>query len=190
MTIWAPPTIQLTEDKWQLTLPWKKPPLSLNDRMDWRPKSVWTKTLRQTAWALAKQAKIPPLGACEVVLLYVPRDRRRRDEDNLTATLKPLADGLVDAGVVVDDTPTYMGKRCRIADPDSKDPRLMLVVERRGRAHAALEHGFTPGRFNPDACRVQLARYPCPWPREDHDERLAPEDVDAFGRIRRPGSTS
>lgn len=127
----SPQTIQLTEDKWQLALPWTKPPLSLNDRMHWRPKSIWTKTLRQTAWALAKQAKIPPLGSCSVELLYVPRDRQRRDEDNLTATLKPLADGLVDAGVVVDDTPDLMGKRCRIGGPDPSDPRLLLVIERR-----------------------------------------------------------
>ena len=189
MTIWTPSTVQLTEDKWQLTLPWTKPPMSLNDRMDRWTKARWTKTLRQTAWALAKQAKIPPLGACDVVLLYVPRDRRRRDEDNLTATLKPLADGLVDAGVVVDDTPDFMRKDPRLGDPDPKHPRLVLIVERRGRAQAVLDHGFTPGRFNPDACRVQLARCPCPWPREDHDQRLAPEEVDAFGRIRRGGGS-
>lgn len=134
MTIWTPSSIQLTEDKWQLTLPWTKPPLSLNDRMTWQVKSTWAKTLRRTAWALAKQAKLPPLGACDVVLVYVPRDRRRRDEDNLVATLKPLADGLVDAGVVADDTPDLMGKRCRIGEPDPKDPRLLLVVERRGGA--------------------------------------------------------
>ena len=143
--IWPDKTSHPTENRWELTLPWTKPPMSLNDRMDrWtKPpmslndrmdrwtKARWTKTLRQTAWALAKQAKIPPLGACDVVLLYVPRDRRRRDEDNLTATLKPLADGLVDAGVVVDDTPDFMRKDPRLGDPDPKRPRLVLIVERR-----------------------------------------------------------
>lgn len=47
-----------------------------------------------------------------------------------------------------------------------------------------IDHGFTPGKFTPDSCRVQLARRPCPWPREDHDPDLPPEDIDAFGRIR------
>lgn len=129
MTIWTSPAIQLTEDTWQLTLPWSKPPLSLNDRMDWRTKSVWTKTLRHTAWALAKQAKIPPLGSCQVTLLYTPRDRRRRDEDNIFATLKPLADGLVDAGIVVDDTPDLMRKQCRILPPE-RPPKLQLFIMR------------------------------------------------------------
>ena len=129
--IWPAITTHPTTNRWEITLPWAKPPLSLNDRMDWRTKHRWTKTLRQAAWALAKQAQIPALGSCSVELLYVPRDRRRRDEDNLFATLKPLADGLVDAGVVVDDTPDLMGKRCRIGDPDSKRPRMVLVVERR-----------------------------------------------------------
>lgn len=131
--VWGrpPQTSHPTPNRWELVLPWTKPPMSLNDRMDRWTKARWTKTLRQTAWALAKQAKIPPLGRCEVVLLYVPRERRRRDEDNLTATLKPLADGLVDAGVVVDDTPDYMRKDPRIADPDPKQPRLVLIVERR-----------------------------------------------------------
>lgn len=131
MTTWPSPTTHPSPDRWELLLPWTKPPLSLNDRMTWPVKSSWTKTLRRTAWALALQAKMPPLGSCSVELLYLPRDRRRRDEDNLTATLKPLADGLVDAGVVVDDTPDLMGKRCRIGDPDPSDPRLLLVVERR-----------------------------------------------------------
>jgi len=33
---------------------------------------------------------------------------RRRDEDNLVASLKPMYDGLVRAGVVKDDTQQYM----------------------------------------------------------------------------------
>lgn len=125
----APRTIQLTADTWLLTLPWEKPPLSMNDRMHWRPKSQWTKTLRQTAWALAKQARIPALGSCRVGLLYTPPDRQRRDEDNLFATLKPLADGLVDAGVVADDTPDLMIKACRILPPE-RPARLELHVAR------------------------------------------------------------
>lgn len=32
--------------------------------------------------------------------------------------------------------------------------------------------------------RVLLARYPCPYPREEHDPSLPPEDVDFSGRPR------
>lgn len=50
----------------------------------------------------------------------------------------------------------------------------------------ATGHGFTPGRFSPDHCQVQLARYPCPYTREEHDPGLKAEDLDVFGRRRRP----
>lgn len=47
-------------------------------------------------------------------------------------------------------------------------------------------HGWTPtGRFGPVRCKVLLARYSCPYPREEHDPNLPPEDVDFSGR-RRP----
>ena len=50
----------------------------------------------------------------------------------------------------------------------------------------ATGHGFTPqGKFgNPDRCRVLLARYTCPYHREEHDPALPPEDVDFSGRHR------
>ena len=56
-----------------------------------------------------------------------------------------------------------------------------------GRQRAYVGHGFTPssGPFEPDSCRVQLSRYPCPDGRDAHDPSLPPEDLDAFGRIRR-----
>ena len=53
-----------------------------------------------------------------------------------------------------------------------------------------ITHGFTPGRFDPDRCQVQLTRYPCPWPREAHDPRLPPVDIDCFGRRRREAGES
>lgn len=121
---------QTSDGRWELSLPWDKPPLSMNDRRHWRAKHQWTHTLRGTACLLARSTGIPHLDACSVTLVYHPRDRRRRDEDNLFATLKPLADGLVDAGVVTDDTPDLMSKTCRIGDV-RKLPRLLLVVERR-----------------------------------------------------------
>lgn len=132
--IWPATTSHPSDGYWVLTLPWGTPPLSLNDRIHWSTKSTWTKTLRQTAWALAKQAKIPPLPkGCQVGLVYEPPDRRRRDEDNLFATLKPLADGLVDAGVVADDTPDLMRKECRITDPVQPSKLTLHVIANTGR---------------------------------------------------------
>ena len=42
--------------------------------------------------------------------MWIVTDARKRDEDNVVPTLKALCDGLVDAGVVADDTPRYMVK--------------------------------------------------------------------------------
>lgn len=93
-------------------LPITSNPLSLNGRMHWRQKATLTKQWRTFA-ALAA-ARYPELGTCDVTLTWYVTDNRRRDEDNLFGLLKVLADGLVDAGVVVDDTHHYMGKTCRI----------------------------------------------------------------------------
>lgn len=130
MSIWPSPVSHPSTDRWELLLPWDKPPLSMNDRRHWSVKSRWSKALRQTSWALARSARIPAMAACSVQLVYCPATKRRRDEDNIFATLKPLADGLVDAGVVPDDTPDLMSKSVAFG-PVSKPARLLLVVERR-----------------------------------------------------------
>ena len=105
-----------------------KPPLSLNDRTHWRVKAKHTADIRawirEWAWHY-----VPPCSATEVELHYVPRDARRRDADNLVPILKACCDGLVDAGVVPDDTPELMRKVMPIIDaPNRVDPHLWLLV--------------------------------------------------------------
>ena len=104
-----------------------KPPLSLNDRSHWRKKAAITKRVRdwvcQNAWYT-----VPACSAIAVELHYVPRDARRRDRDNLVATLKPCMDGLVDAGVIPDDTPEYVDWSVHIDPPNRADPHLYLVI--------------------------------------------------------------
>ena len=95
-----------------ITIPLPKNPLSLNGREHWRVKAKHTKQWRQFAAHAA--ARYPELGSCDVTLTWFVTTGHRRDEDNLYPLLKALCDGLVDAGVTVDDTPDLMGKRCRI----------------------------------------------------------------------------
>lgn len=111
-----------------LTFDWARPPLTANQRMHWRKKAAITKDVR-TAARLAAH-RIPDLGRCEVTLTWFVKDRRRRDADNLISTLKPLCDGLVDAGVVQDDTPLLMVKHMPIImwAPDQV-PHFELRVE-------------------------------------------------------------
>ncbi|TDP29814.1 crossover junction endodeoxyribonuclease RusA [Nocardia ignorata] len=105
-----------------IALPWSAPLLSMNDRGYTRgaamAKAAKIRELRQTMVALAIHHNLPRgLLYATVCLHYQPRDRRRRDTDNLTATAKPLYDGLasggktlVGYGLVPDDTPEFMAK--------------------------------------------------------------------------------
>lgn len=95
-------------DAWTLWI--NIPPLSMNSREHWARKAEKTKALRTAAYLLAKQQHIPALGKCAVSLTIHPRTNRRRDTDNFVASLKPLCDGLVDAGIVADDHPGFMVK--------------------------------------------------------------------------------
>jgi crossover junction endodeoxyribonuclease RusA len=115
---------------WRIKLPWERPPLSLNDRLNWRPERKLKIEIREAAHWLAKANKIPPLERVRVTLEWWVPDRRVRDEDNPIATYKCLADGLVTAGVVPDDAPKYMDKSKMVDIIYSKGVRqTFLLVE-------------------------------------------------------------
>lgn len=93
---------------WELWI--NLPTVTMNSREHWARKAEKVKALRSAAFLLARQQRIPALGKCQVSLTLYPKVRRTRDADNYVATLKPLCDGLVDAGVVADDHPALMTK--------------------------------------------------------------------------------
>lgn len=115
---------------WQLRLPYTKPPLSMNDRYQhWAVEARLIKQVKHTAKFLAIRAGVPALPHAEVVLTYVPRNKARRDRVNLASTHKALVDGLVDAGVLADDTPEFCTELMPvIADPNPADPHLFLTI--------------------------------------------------------------
>lgn len=105
----------------EILLPTSLPTMSLNDREHWAPKSQKTKTLRAAANWLARSKRLPQnLPYAWVGLVYRAPDRRSRDGDNLVAMLKPLADGLVDYGLVPDDNYKYMTKIMPIIIPPTE----------------------------------------------------------------------
>lgn len=115
---------------WTFDLPLTKP-LSMNDRQHWRPKARLVGYVRRITLLLAQQHRIPPVDRIAVELHYAPRDQRRRDPLNLVATLKPVEDGLVDAGVVPDDTEQYVEPTMPVIDPPTGKGnlgRLYVVV--------------------------------------------------------------
>lgn len=123
---------------WSLFLPYDRPPLSLNDSLPQsvgarRGRSALIKSVRHDGAWLARSAGIPPLGRFSATLHWRPARNGRRDAINLTATLKPLVDGLVEAGVCADDdTAHYVGTEPVIHPAEKGKPaRMWLVVEDR-----------------------------------------------------------
>lgn len=117
--------------EWMLRLPMTTP-MSLNHRQHHMVKAKKVREVRDAAALLAKAAKIPACRKVRVTLIYAPRDARRRDSLNLVPTLKACEDGLVDAGVVPDDTPIYLESTMPLIDaPEKGQPgALHLLVER------------------------------------------------------------
>lgn len=114
-----------------LGLPWETPPLSLNDR---HPNPIVqakeVAAVRESAGWAAKGARLGSHDRVRVTLHYRPLRRGRRDVDNLVGTLKPVCDGLVDAGLVKDDTPEFMEKVMPVIhEPDGVRHNLWLTIE-------------------------------------------------------------
>lgn len=117
-----------------VNLPYDKPPLTANKKMHWAEEAKRRRKIRgDMAWLMkSTRNHIDPLTPGQklrVQLIYTPATHRRRDTDNLWPTLKPLCDGLVDAGIVPDDTPEYMVKPEPIIEPVAKRHRNRLRLE-------------------------------------------------------------
>lgn len=115
---------------WEIRLPWRTPPASANDRDHWRVKARKVADIRDAGRVLTLRA-LPLLMAPRIAvgLTYVPRDKRRRDPDNLVVPLfKALVDGIVDAGIVPDDTPEYVLRSMPVILPPDGEQRLVLTI--------------------------------------------------------------
>ena len=87
---------------------WPRPLLNANQRMHWRQRAEITRHVRNAA-RLAF-GTFPIVTKVRVVMIWIVTTGHRRDADNTVPTLKAICDGLVDAGIVPDDTPEYMEK--------------------------------------------------------------------------------
>lgn len=116
--------------EWTINIPNPAAPLTMNAarRLHHQAYGRAIRAIREQAHWLALGQRIPPMQLCEVELHYAPPDKTRRDADGLVAYLKPFCDGLVDAGIVPDDTPQYMRKHMPILEAPEKPARLWVVV--------------------------------------------------------------
>ncbi|HWL54289.1 MAG TPA: hypothetical protein VNQ90_17750 [Chthoniobacteraceae bacterium] len=65
--------------------------------------------------------------ALATVTFFWP-DNRRRDEDNAVASLKAAYDGIVDAGLIVDDNSRHLRREMPVFAIDRASPRVEIVV--------------------------------------------------------------
>ena len=118
----------------RLTLPWPDSRLLPNRKLHWALKATAARNARTTAWAIAYGADWShQISACMARVTFYPPDKRRRDLDNLLRACKPYWDGMVDAGLLVDDS-CIKEISVRMGDPDKANPRTEIELEVRNNA--------------------------------------------------------
>ena len=104
-------TARPADGVWVLRFAYPNNPLPMNGAKGaWRARARKTREVRELASFLARSARIPTLGHCTAQVTWWVANNRTRDVDNLAAFEKAVFDGLVDAGVVPDDSPRFMNK--------------------------------------------------------------------------------
>jgi hypothetical protein len=106
--------------------------LSLNGREHWSERARRAEALKKAAWAVTLQARVPRLERASIIVEYQPPDYRRRDADNTCAASgKAAIDGIVLAGVLIDDEcPRYVaGVHCTIGSVYPKGRLVLHLTE-------------------------------------------------------------
>ena len=104
-------------------------PLTMNDRLHWRPKAELVAQIRDSVAWRAKGMRIPPQDYVTVQLHYAPGSQRKIDAGNLAATLKPAVDALQDAGIVPGDDARWVAELPTRLVYDTGPRRAWLVVQ-------------------------------------------------------------
>jgi crossover junction endodeoxyribonuclease RusA len=85
--------------------------------------------LRAEAKRLALEQGIPLLGRVRIKVTYYAPDNRRRDSSNVSfLSSKACIDGIVDAGVLLDDNDKWV-KSLELVRGDHNVPKGQLVIE-------------------------------------------------------------
>lgn len=111
----------------RISLPHPPAALKPNSRPHWRAKAKATKDYRYGAHVAALDQCDGGQGwkGASVKVIATYRDARRRDKDNILASLKAAFDGLADAGIVADDADfTYEPVEVR----KGKDVGITLII--------------------------------------------------------------
>lgn len=140
----------ITEASWNVLVPFQDPPLNLNRKLQHHERGAITARVRTAVTVLAKHLHLPLITRATVGLTWYPGRNVVADADNIAPSLKPMIDGLRDAGVFRDDdsaTVLMTWQRVVILRDDpyaAQRGRLVLTVTRVA-DEFALPH-YAPGR--------------------------------------------
>lgn len=116
---------------WTLTIPAPAPWLNANQRVDLRRQTPDRRAWRDAAHTWAIHDRLPKLQHARIVATLHFRDGRRRDPHNFYPTIKAVVDGLVDYGLLPDDShPHLIGPDLRMGDvvTNPVHGRLVLTI--------------------------------------------------------------
>jgi Holliday junction resolvase RusA-like endonuclease len=89
-----------------LVVPFPSAKLHAHNKGHWRSKVAAIKAIRRSVAIVIQQAegfKPKPWPFARLTITFMVPDRRRRDTLNMMQSLKPVIDGVVDAGLIADD---------------------------------------------------------------------------------------
>ena len=114
----------------EIPLSYSTPPLNANQRLHWAHKAKITREIRHEVCWRVKAEKLPPADRIIFELHYLPKQNRRRDLGNLMPTHKAGLDGVVDSGLISDDTPEFVQEKMPVIHRAVKDApvRLWLAI--------------------------------------------------------------
>jgi crossover junction endodeoxyribonuclease RusA len=126
----------MSADAFILTIPAPGSFVSSNERYHWAVKHKLMKAWKERAHWAARAAHLPRITQPVTITATIHRDhnRGRWDVGNLTDTAKAAIDGLVTAGVLIDDSNRYVvGPDMRAGEPrDTAQLVLTIRLDRRG----------------------------------------------------------
>lgn len=94
---------------WTITIPAPVEFINLNQRMHWAKKANLTRAWRSAGLIYAMAADIPRnLARVHITAHIIKPTARQYDVHNLLPTLKAAVDGLVDYGLIPDDTNNHL----------------------------------------------------------------------------------
>ena len=106
------------------------PDLNPNKRLHWaklrKAKSIAKDMVM--GLVLEQGSPISPYAKANIAITFVAKGKRKRDVDNLFASMKPYIDGLVHAGVLVDDDAARVSYTIRFERGDA-DNTIIEVKE-------------------------------------------------------------